>query len=304
MKKLAKFLKEIIALIINLSLIPNLIRSFIAKRKVTILLYHNPNREFFKKHLAYLSKKYKFITIDTLINAINKKDWSHIPTFPMIITFDDGHKNNYHLIDICKKYKLNPTIYVCTKIVNSHKAFWFNFVGNKEKDSIKKISEKERKEILMKKYNFFQNKQLSITNRQALNKDEVLKMRKFFNFQSHSQYHSILTTCDDEECFNDINKSRTDLKKIIKSPFDHFSYPNGDYSTREILFLKKTKYKSGRTCDVGWSDINSDPYKLKICLISDKASINMLKAQVSGVTGFLRYLTKGSFYGKKKINTI
>ena len=304
MTEITKIIKEITAYIINFSCLPKIIRYFIARKKMTILLYHNPKKKSFEQHLKYLSSKYNFIKLETLIDGINKKKWDKIPEYPLIITFDDGHKNNFQLIEICKKYKINPTIYVCTKIVNSFRGFWFNFVQDSEKDFIKKFSEEKRQKILVEKYKFLKNKKLNLNNRQSLNKMEMNKMKNVFDFQSHSQYHSILTTCSDKQCFRDIKKSRTDLQNIFRSPFKHFSYPNGDYSQREISYLNRTNYASGRTCDIGWNDLNSDTYKLKICLISDNVSLNMLKAQVSGITGYLRYLTKGSFNGKKKINYI
>lgn len=300
MNKLSNIIKETIAFLINLSCLPNLIRRFIAKKKVTILLYHNPNKKIFERHLKYISQKYNFIKLNNFIDAIRTKKWKIKISYPLIITFDDGHKENFHLIDICKKYKVHPTIYVCTKIVNSNRGYWFNYVIDNNKDYLKKLPDKERKKFLKKNYSFFEKK--IINERQSLNKFEMKKMKSIFDFQSHSQYHAILTTCEKKQCYNDIINSRTDLKKILKSEFNHFSYPNGDYSSREINLLEKAKYLSGRTCDVGWNDLNTNLFKLKICLISDDASLNMLKAQISGITGYLRYLTKGSFNGEKKIN--
>ena len=304
MNKVICIIKELIAFLIILSGIPFIIRNFIAKNKATILLYHNPEKKLFAKHLIYLKKKYNVIELRKLIKAIKNKNWNQIPEYPLILTFDDGHKGNFHLFNICKKYKVNPTIYVCTKIVNSSKGFWFNFVNDKEKDYLKKLTQSKRLEILKNKYHFFQKKEFFLNKRQSLNKAEIIKMKDVFDFQSHSQYHAILTTCKNKECFEDIKNSKKDLKKIFKSSFKHFSYPNGDYSLREVSFLKKAKYFSGRTCDIGWNNCFTNPFKLKICLISDNASLLMLRAQLSGVTGYLRYLTKGSFNGEKKINKL
>jgi len=304
LKSIFFLIKELIAFLIILTGLPFLIRHFIAKKKVTILLYHNPKKSLFSKHLKYLTKKYNVINLKELVKAINDRNWKIIPEYPLVLTFDDGYKDNYYLFEVCKKYNIYPTIYVCTKIVNSLKGFWFNFVNDSEKDSLKKLTQNKRLKILKNKYNFSENKEFDQSKRQSLNKDEIIKMKNIFDFQSHSQYHAILTTCKSKDCFVDIKKSKNDLKKKFNFRFNHFSYPNGDYSSREVSFLKKTKYLSGRTCDVGWNNINTNPFKLKICLISDTASLLMLKAQVSGITGFLRYLTKGSLNGKKIINKI
>ena len=59
---------------INHTLIPNLfIKHFIAKKKTTNLLYHNPKKVLFDKHLIYLTKKYNAIPLKKLIEAINNK---------------------------------------------------------------------------------------------------------------------------------------------------------------------------------------------------------------------------------------
>ena len=98
-----------------------------------------------------------------LLNVYHPQRLSFLAEYSLILTFDDGHKGNFHLFNICKKYKVNPTIYVCTKIVNSSKGFWFNFVNDKEKDYLKKLTQSKRLEILKNKYHFFQKKESFLT---------------------------------------------------------------------------------------------------------------------------------------------
>ncbi|PPR35182.1 MAG: hypothetical protein CFH25_00407 [Alphaproteobacteria bacterium MarineAlpha6_Bin3] len=296
-----KILKEIIANLIIFSGIPFLIRNFIARKKVTIILYHNPKEEVLEKHLNYLNKKYNFIKLEDLTYSLYKKTWKNMPNFPLIITFDDGYKNNYKLINLFKKYKVKPTIYLCTKIVNSLKLFWFKVLNDKSKEHLKRVSQSERERILRKKFNFSKDNVVSKSQRQSLSKNEIINMKENVNFESHSRYHPILPKCTEEESLSEIKLSRNDLKKLFKRKFDHFSFPNGDYSQREVNYLKKFGYKTSRTCDIGWNYFDTNPFLLKTCLITDTASISMLKAQISGVTGFLRYFKNfGTINGKKK----
>ena len=295
-------LKEFIAYIIVFSFIPFFIRKFIARNKVTILLYHDPKKDIMQKHLEYLNKKYNFISLKDLINAINDKNWSQIPEYPLLLTYDDGHKGNYKLIKLFEKYYIKPTIYVCTKIVNSLKSFWFKILDDKNKEILKKFSQEKREKVLKEKFKFDKDKEYSLDKRYSLNAKELKNMSKYVNFESHSRYHPILPKCNNIVSFKEIKMSKIDLKNIFNETFKNFSFPNGDYSEREIAYLKKIGYKSARTCDIGWNDFYTNPYYLKTCLISDEASITMLKAQVSGVTGYLRYLVKfGSLNGRKKI---
>ena len=100
--------KNIFAFFMRFNGLPIIIRNVYAKNKVTILVYHNPKKEIFEKHMEYLSKKYRFISIDTLINAIYSNKWSNIPPKSLIVTIDDGCKENYYLLEVFKKYKIFP----------------------------------------------------------------------------------------------------------------------------------------------------------------------------------------------------
>jgi hypothetical protein len=54
---------------------------------------------------------------------------------------------------------------------------------------------------------------------------------------------------------------------------DQFAYPNGDYSEREMGFVKEAGFASARTCDPGWNDARSDRFRLKGICIDDEASV-------------------------------
>ena len=64
---------------------------------MVIISYHNPKPKIFKKHIEYLKKNYNFISLDKLVDAIHNKDWSAIPSKSLVITIDDGWKENYLL---------------------------------------------------------------------------------------------------------------------------------------------------------------------------------------------------------------
>ena len=104
MINIKRFIKEIIGLTVRFSGISFLIREVFFRNKVTVILYHNPMPEIFRKHIDYLSKHYNLISLDKLVSAICNKNWSNIPPKSLVITIDDGFKDNYNLIEIFKKY--------------------------------------------------------------------------------------------------------------------------------------------------------------------------------------------------------
>jgi peptidoglycan/xylan/chitin deacetylase (PgdA/CDA1 family) len=295
--KINNLLKEIAAWFIRYSGIPFLIRNTYAKKRVSIIVYHDPEPDVLDKHLSYLSKKYNFISLECLVNAIYSKNWANIPQRGLVITLDDGHKGNFNLLEVFKKYNIVPTIYLCIQIVNTNRHFWFR-VKSINANSLKKFTNEKRLELLQKKFGFTPTKEYPEKERQALNKKEIKLMKDHVDFQAHSLFHPILTTCTDSECEKEIFQSKKDIEALLGIECKHFAYPNGDYTDREIELVKKAGYISARTIDVGWNDSNTDPYRLKARMVTDNASINLLDAQLSGVTQYLRYLIRGSFTGK------
>ena len=86
--------------------LPFLIRSFIQRKKVTIVLFHNPEVAAADMAFKYLKSKYNIIDLNDYVNALKSQNFSSIPSRPMIITFDDGHIKNYELLPIIKKYNI------------------------------------------------------------------------------------------------------------------------------------------------------------------------------------------------------
>ncbi len=291
----ADLFKESLAFLFRMSGVYLLIREVICKRKVTILVYHNQKSSLFERNIQYLSKHYRFLPLEALVQAIQNKDWSTIPPKSIVITFDDGFKENYLLRDIFKKYSIQPTIYLCSGIINTRRKFWFNS-GIPDHRSLIGVANKKRLKILHRQIGFEEREEYSV--REALDLNELRALAPYVDFQAHSEFHPILTTCSDEECTNEIRNSKKSLEEILGREIAHFSYPNGDYSNREIELLKALGFKSARTTDCGWNDASTNPYRLKAMVIdADYSSINKFCAQVSGFFPFLRYLRHGSLKG-------
>lgn len=267
------------------------------RRKVSIVLYHDPRPDIFEKHVQFLSKHYNFISLNILVSAIKNRDWSLISNNSMVITFDDGHKGNYELLEIIKKYNIIPTIYCCSDIISTNRHFWWKEVGLNEIEGFKKITNAERLNQLEEKGYSLEKE---YNDRQALSLDEINDMMNFVEFESHTKFHPILTCCTKKEKKDEIINSKSNIESVFSNECQHFCYPNGDYDEEVIDIVKSSGYDSARTIDVGWNDINTDPYKLKITGITDDASITQVIAQLTGITMFLRYLSKGSLKGLHK----
>ena len=274
--------KELAALLIRWSSLPFVVRNTYARNKVAILVYHDPRPEVFARHLRYLAKRHRFITLERLVNAIESQSWDHIPPKSVVVTFDDGHRGNFGLLELFKKYAVTPTVYIRTQIVNSNRHFWFKETGI-DPEALKRVPTAERLSLLKAERGFSPTAEHAEDERQALSGDEIALLREHVDFQSHSRFHPMLTMCADQECETEIARSKIEVEALSGRECKHFSYPNGDYGQREIDVLKRAGYRSARTIDVGWNDMKSDLFALKIVGTPDDASINRLAADVSGV---------------------
>jgi len=82
----------------------------------------------FDKQMRYLKKHSNVISLDALIGYL--KDKENLPPRSIIITFDDGWRDNYlFAFPILKKYQLPATIFLSTDYIGTSKMFWFHVVN-------------------------------------------------------------------------------------------------------------------------------------------------------------------------------
>ena len=108
--------------------------------KVRILLYHrvldlqrekNPyslpgiivSVKMFDEQMKYLSENYNVISLEHLVDSL--KNNLPFPKKGVVITFDDGWKDNYSsAFPILKKYNLAATIFLTSGYIGTNKTFW------------------------------------------------------------------------------------------------------------------------------------------------------------------------------------
>jgi peptidoglycan/xylan/chitin deacetylase (PgdA/CDA1 family) len=296
-------LKESLALALRCTGIPFLVKRVCVRSRVTIAVYHDPKPEAFDKHLQYLSRRYHFLALTQLVHAIHSRDWSDIPRKAIVITLDDGHRGNFDLLELFRKYSVRPTIFTCSQIADTNRHFWFR-VPRADVPRLKKLPNEQRLAVLRRHNDFQPTTSYPSSQRQALEQDEIVLMKSSVEFQSHGRFHPILTTCSDQESWEEISHSKAEIARLVGEECEHFAFPNGDYTAREIRATKQAGYLSARTIDVGWNGPDTDPYRLKVVGITDDASINYLVCQLSGIPLYVQYLLRGSLTGKSPTTTL
>ncbi|PWE00281.1 polysaccharide deacetylase family protein [Marinilabilia rubra] len=269
-------------------------RNTLQKRKVTILMFHQPNPVFFEKAILELGKRYNFISFDDFLNFQGGKT-EDLPTKSMIITLDDGWKSNFDLLPVIKKLRTPVAIFLMSGLIDTMFLPWFSFVDNRrKKESLKKVSDSGRMAELKHK-GFEETREFS--ERVILNKDEIREMQAsgLVTFGSHTLFHPILPKCNDAKASREINLSKENIEAITGIECNLFSFPNGEYSERDIRLCQKAGYKAAVTLDVGFNKSGCDLYRLKRISVPDQGSISELLVKSSGLWAFVK-----TFLGRQK----
>ena len=271
-------------------------REVVQRRKVTFLLFHDMEADDAERNFAYLKRHYNIISLNDYLEAVNNNQ--KLPSKAIVITFDDGHTSNYALIPVIKKMEIPVTIFLCSSIVGTRRHFWFRHSEEMKSriESLKKVTNEQRLKTL-EAYGFVQQQEYADT--QALQKEQIEEMKPWVNFQSHTCFHPILPQCDGKTAQHEIEGSKQQLETDFWLNINALSYPNGDYSIRDIQLAKEAGYKCGITVDSGYNDKSTDLFRLKRFSVNDATSTAELMVKASGCYALLKHRLHKPSYGFK-----
>ena len=271
-------------------------REAVQRRKVTFLLFHDMDAADAERNFGYLKRHYNIIGLNDYLDAVN--DGKRLPNKAVVITFDDGHASNYTLLPVIKRMQIPITIFLCSSIVGTHRHFWFrhNTEIKPQIEALKKIPNGRRLETL-RQYGFSQEQEYDDT--QALSKKQIEEMIPWVNFQSHTCFHPILPQCNDTAAEEEIIGSKRKLEEVFGLTVNDLSYPNGDYSTRDISLTQAAGYECGITVDSGYNNLKSNLFRLKRFSVNDAKSTTELMVKASGCYALLKHWLHKPSYGFK-----
>jgi peptidoglycan/xylan/chitin deacetylase (PgdA/CDA1 family) len=181
-----------------------------------------------------------------------------------------------------------PTLYLCSDVVGTQRRFWSKLAGGRSKH-LRLVENRRLRAKLRDEADYSPEREYP--SREALSTAELAAMTKQFDFQSHGRFHFSMLTLDDAELKKELESSRTRIQGITGQDCDHFSFPYGDYSARELRAVKLAGYQTARTTRPGWIDQNSDRHELPIVAdVPASASINQLRLQLTGLPRFTKRL--------------
>lgn len=155
-----------------------------------------------------------------------------LPPRPIVLTFDDGYKDNYtNAFPILKEFGFSATVFIVTRDVGK-------FPDWPE-------SEEKLKEPL-------------------LSWNEIKEMSDYgISFQSHTHTHSILTRLSDEDIRYELMESKKVIEDALKKPVNFLCYPKGFFSERVKNLVKEAGYLGALTTKRGVITGDDDLFALK-----------------------------------------
>jgi len=237
----------------------------------------------FSDQMHHIKKHFNPVSLNDVIEYQQGK--KKLPKKPIVITFDDGHEDNYtNAYPILKSLKIPATIFLSTEYIGSNKIFWFDWVAHtiyqtkvnhlSINDNLFSIdigtnvlSRRSAAKNILRYLMTLQNnkrilclneieKQLEVTitdiNRKkssALNWNQIIEMKNNnIEFGSHTVSHPILSKLDESNLTHEINDSKSDIESHINNSVKTIAYPVGgttEFSEEVIRKCKNAGYELG-----------------------------------------------------------
>jgi len=281
------------------------------------------NKTLFQKHLEYIAKKYKIVSLDEIAAA-------PAPGLAAI-TFDDGYVGVYrNAFPILKNMGITATVFLTTGHIGSYALPWWEKVVEQIKCLLSLPYEK-RLELLRKANHKWgsimsedaswisvlqEYKNATYEKKRALDEmlsalpieskinDERLFMTESeiqemhstgITFGAHTVSHAILPWLDNVSLEKELQESKATVEKLLNLKNCWFSYPDGTFTSREQMFVEKVGFMGA--VQTSKAPANNGRYALqRISLVTDNTT---------GHNGtFSKYLTEMTLAGMTKKNII
>lgn len=185
-------------------------------RKVPMIIYHSVDESGscisikpsdFESHMKLLKESgYRTITMSEMVSLY--KNGASPPSNSVVLTFDDGYRNNYELLfPILKKLGYTATIFLTTDYLNGQ-CTW-----DKEPD---------------------------IPDLPLMSWEMVKEMHEYgIDFQPHTATHPHLPTLSDKEIREEVRTSIKAIEDNLGKKCVLFCYPYGEFDHRAVKILKE-----------------------------------------------------------------
>ncbi len=226
-----------------------------SKKGVSVLMYHSVDNnnvfftvspENFKKQMNRLFKShYRVIRLDELIDVLEKGE--KMPKKTVVLTFDDGYKDNYtNAWPILRKYNFPAIIFLTVDLVGRE-------ISNSQNSSLPALNWQEAKEM---------------------------SNSGLIEFGSHSLTHPKLDKMDILKAEKEIIISKKIIEDKMGKECLYFSSPKGRYTPEIIEVVKESGYRACLGISGGFVKKGDNLYPLKRNSINSTTTLIQFKSKI------------------------
>jgi peptidoglycan/xylan/chitin deacetylase (PgdA/CDA1 family) len=96
------------------------------------------------RHLGWLRRRYNIIALEDYLRW-RRGETATLPPRALVISLDDGHASNAALLDVFRRHRVRPTIFLCSDIVGTLRRFWWQAVPDEaERQRLKRLPDEQR----------------------------------------------------------------------------------------------------------------------------------------------------------------
>lgn len=301
------------------------LRRRLAGSQAVVITYHrvgDPN-EFpwnlpivstraFESQMRYLKRSFEILSADTLVTRLEQG--KYLPPRAVVITFDDGYRNNFtHAYPVLRKYDIPALINLTTAYIGTGNVFWWDRIkyslwetkldeinlGELGEFNLSSVNERVRAAFAINNklkarpnnernllidntvYASGVNIPADLGHQLILSWDEIKEMsRNGISFGAHSRTHPILMKLSPEEARQEIAQSKKDIEDKLGIEVTGFCYPNGDFDSKIVDIVKGAGFRYGLTAVPEM--INNESRLHELGRVSAGWNVNTLKLFMSG----------------------
>lgn len=276
----------------------------IGRNKLRIIMYHGiggggiSTREF-EDHLNFYKKHFQIYWASEAIELQRNKFSTLSNKPPLILTFDDGLKNNFSkAAPILKKLNVKGTFYLVSDLLSGNEMLWnheircrlellslselrslsivipnlYNSSSVSVKDSIEKYVNSMKSWNKPDQVEFLKKLRVvdpsptyteSMLNEfSIMSIDNAKALPDCIEIGSHGETHALLDTISLEDAKNEICRSKIKLEKALATKIKTFCYPNGNMTT-DVVQVVQAEYESAVTVTDGFVLVKDSPMEYK-----------------------------------------
>lgn len=276
--------------------------------------------DVFASQMEYIRARYNVVSLTQVLQWLSGT--GELPQRPVLITFDDGHRNNFtNAVPILSNMGMSAVFFVVADMLGKCSPAWYEEIYMRIMasrrpsvelldcsvhplgdtlsrvkacdaffDLCRKLGANEQQEQLARLTASLEPAPDFPHYRERFDflRDDDLRylVEHGFHIGSHSLSHPILSTLTDECAEREIEESRRNLIAIVGSSVDAFAYPFGDwnfdYQQRDAELVKRAGYSVGFAGNSGFVSRATDRFNLPRVGIGLKSGPMQFECRISG----------------------